>query len=68
VPITRFLARDLSAVIAAKHPDDLVFTTRGGHALRLSNWRHGAFLPACMEAKVSGQFRIHDLRHTAASL
>ena len=34
---------------------------------------HGAiiratFLPACAKAKVSGQFRIHDLRHTAASL
>jgi hypothetical protein len=32
VPIPRFLARELAAVTAATHPDDLVFTTRGGHA------------------------------------
>ena len=68
VPIPRFLARELMAATSAKHADDLVFTTRGGHALRLSNWRRAAFLPACAKTKVSGQFRIHDLRHTAASL
>jgi len=68
VPIPRFLARELMAATSAKHADDLVFTTRGGHALRLSNWRRAAFLPACAKTKVSDQFRIHDLRHTAASL
>lgn len=39
-----------------------------GHALRLSNRRRATFLPACTTAKVSSQFRIHNLRHTAASL
>ena len=68
VPIPRFLAGELADVTATKHADDLVFTTRSGHALRLSNWRRAAFLPACARAKVRSQFRIHDLRHTAASL
>jgi len=36
--------------------------------LRLSNWRHAIFLPACARARISPRFRIHDLRHTAASL
>lgn len=68
VPVPRFLARELADITAIKHADDLVFTRRGGHALRLSNWRRSAFLPACHKAKVSDDFRIHDLRHTAASL
>jgi len=40
----------------------------GGTALRLSNWRQANFLPARARAGLSGRFRIHDLRHTAASL
>ena len=37
-------------------------------SLRLSNWRRAVFLPARNRAGVSARFRIHDLRHTAASL
>jgi integrase len=36
--------------------------------LRLSNWRRAVFLPACSRPRISTRFRIHDLRHTAASL
>jgi integrase len=36
--------------------------------MRLSNWRQAVFLPARRAAGVSDRFRIHDLRHTAASL
>jgi integrase len=36
--------------------------------VRLSNWRRAAFLPARSHAGLSDRFRIHDLRHTAASL
>jgi integrase len=68
VPIPRFLARELSAATTGKHTDDLVVTMPGGSVLRLSNWRRATFLPARARAGLSGRFRIHDLRHTAASL
>ena len=68
MPVPRFLAREISAFIAGKHPDDLVFTMPGGSMARLSNWRRAVFLPARSRAGVSTRFRIHDLRHTAASL
>jgi integrase len=48
--------------------DDLVFTVAGGSVLRLSNWRRAVFLPARIQAGVSARFRLHDLRHSAASL
>jgi integrase len=34
--------------------------------MRQSNWRYATFLPA--RAGLSTRFRVHDLRHTAASL
>jgi integrase len=54
--------------MANKKPDDLVFTTPGGHLLRLPNWRRETFLLARSRAGISPRFRVHDLRHTAASL
>jgi integrase len=67
VSVPRFLARELSAATAGKHTDDLVFTMPGGSVLRLSNWQRATFLPARARAGLSDRFRIHDLRHTAAS-
>ena len=68
VPIPRFLAREIFAATIGKVADDLVFTMPGGTTLRLSNWRLVTFIPARARAGLSGRFRIHDLRHTAASL
>ena len=39
-----------------------------GSVVRLSNWRRAVFLPARDRSGLSTRFRIHDLRHTAASL
>ena len=39
-----------------------------GSILRLSNWRRATFIPARAASRLSARFRIHDLRHTAASL
>jgi integrase len=58
VPIPRFLAIELSALMTGKKPDDLVFTTPGGHLLRLPNWRPEAFLSARSRA---------DIRRTGSS-
>jgi integrase len=40
----------------------------GDTALRLANWRQATFLPVRARAGLSSRFRVHDLRHTAASL
>lgn len=66
VPVPRFVAAELAAVVDGKRPDDLVFTMPGGSVMRLSNWRHATFVPARTRAGLSDRFRIHDLRHTAA--
>lgn len=54
-------------LLAGKAPDDVVFTSPDGMPLRLGNWRSRVFLPACRAAGIEG-LRVHDLRHTAASL
>ena len=68
VPMPRFLALEMAAAIAGRHADDLAFTMPGGTVMRLANWRQAVFLPARAQAGLSSRFRIHDLRHTAASL
>ena len=40
----------------------------GGSVMRMSNWRRAIFVPARARAGLSDRFRVHDLRHTAASL
>ena len=68
VPLPRFVAAELAAGVDGKRPDELVFTMPGGSVMRLSNWRLATFKPARTRAGLSDRFRIHDLRHTAASL
>jgi len=68
VPVPRFVAAELAEAVTGKHPDDLVFTVPSGSVVRLPNWRRAVFLPARAQAGLSDRFRIHDLRHTAASL
>jgi site-specific recombinase XerD len=45
----------------------LVFTTSSGAPLRSSNFRQRIWLPATDACGLAG-LRVHDLRHTAASL
>jgi integrase len=68
VPIPRFLASGLSALAARKNTEDLGITTPSGSAMRLPNWSRSDFRPARSKAGVSNRIRVHDLRHTAASL
>ena len=68
VPLPRFLAAASAAAVAGRHVDQPVFTMPGGSVMRLSNWRRSAFIPARRRAGLSDRFRVHDLRHTAASL
>ena len=50
-----------------KSSQGLVFTTTHGNPIRSAAFRHRVFLPACQRADVR-PLRIHDLRHTCASL
>ncbi|HEX6236757.1 MAG TPA: site-specific integrase [Acidimicrobiales bacterium] len=67
VPVPRFLARQLGEHVAELDPRALVFTTASGAPLRSSNFRQRVWLPAVEACGLEG-LRVHDLRHTAASL
>ena len=57
------LAEHLGSVAS----DELVFTAPRGGPLRSSTWRRQVWVPATSEVGVEA-LRVHDLRHTAASL
>ncbi len=64
--------RDLLAEHLARHvaedPDALVFTSPQGQPLRNTNFRRQVWYRAVAESGLPGGLRIHDLRHTCASL
>jgi integrase len=61
------LADHLSRVEAST-PHAFVFTTTNGAPLRLTNFRRRVWIPAVARAGLHEDLRIHDLRHTCASL
>jgi integrase len=64
--LCQLLARDLAAV--SDDPDALVFTGPEGGPLRNSWFHRRVWDPARNAASVPSDLRIHDLRHTCASL
>nr|MBA2338523.1 site-specific integrase [Acidimicrobiia bacterium] len=66
VTMPEALAARLARHLADVDPDGHVFTRRG-RPLRSAAWRSGIWRPALREAGID-YLRIHDLRHTAASL
>ena len=67
VPVPRFLAVQLGEHVEGLDPQGLVFTTPAGAPLRSSNFRQRCWLEAVEACGLDG-LRVHDLRHTAASL
>ena len=67
VPVPRFLAGELAALVAGKRPTDFVFSAEKGGVLHLRNFRRKTFDPAVKAAGLDG-LTPHALRHTAASL
>ena len=64
--LCEMLARHLENVPA--DPSALVFTAPDGGAMRHANWRNRVWVPSVAAAGLPAGLRIHDLRHTAASL
>ncbi len=71
VVIPGFLRELLAAHLAANVSDDseaLIFTSLEGQPLRNSNFRRRVWHRATADAGLAEGLRIHDLRHTCASL
>lgn len=71
VVIPGFLRDLLAEHLSRSVPDDpaaLVFTSPKGYPLRNTNFRRNIWYPALAEAGLPEGLRIHDLRHTCASL
>jgi integrase len=70
VRLPRFLAEELGTYLASRPsgPDDLVFTAPRGGLLREHKLVERYFKPATILAGLPPTLRMHDLRHTAASL
>ena len=64
----RFMTEDHLSRFVEPAGDALVFTSSNGKPLRLSNFRNRVWRPAVMQTGLPEDLRIHDLRHTAASL
>lgn len=67
VPLPDFLAKRLAQHLLMIDDDNLVFPTEDGDYLRSPDGRRGWFARAVREAGLP-RMRIHDLRHTCASL
>lgn len=71
VVLPRLISERLAVHLAARVPDEpdaLVFANKVGNPLRNSNFRHRVWQPACRAAGMPKGLRIHDMRHTTASL
>lgn len=70
VRLPRFLRDELAAYLTDRRhsPTDLVFTMPVGGPLRASKWVERYFRPAVHAAGLPEGLRLHDLRHSAASL
>ena len=70
VAIPAFLAEDLRAHLESiqEEQEALVFTSPRGTPLRVSNFRRRVWWPSLERAGLSREVRIHDLRHTCATM
>ena len=68
VPLVADLVPIVDRWSAGKTPDAWLFSAPGGGPLRESNWKRSVGWSAATTAAGFDGFRVHDLRHTAASL
>lgn len=70
VPLPGALVEEVAGLVEGRAAGALVFGTARGTPLSASNWRQRVWLPALEDVAgaVPDGVRVHDLRHTAASL
>lgn len=68
VPLVLDLLPIVDRWSAGKAPDEWLFGAPRGEALRESNWKRSVAWSAATTAVGIPGFRVHDLRHTAASV
>lgn len=68
VVLPSFLVEQLAAGVTDVEPDGLVFSSPMGQPLRISNFTKRVWKPAVEAAGLNPALRVHDLRHTCASL
>ncbi len=70
VPLPTFLADMLAAHLedVPPEPDSLLFTNSAGGPMDWANFRRRIWQPSLVAAQLDPKLRIHDLRHTAASI
>lgn len=68
VPITQALRPYVVAAAAGKQPDDLLFSGPAGGRLTGANFRRAVEWPKVRAALGRSDLRVHDLRHTFATI
>jgi len=68
VVLPRFVIEMLAERVEEVEDEAFVFTSPEGAPLRSPNWRRRVWAPALKAAGLPPTIRIHDLRHTCASL
>jgi integrase len=70
VAMPAFLTALVVEQMDGRAPDAYLFTDSAGGPMRMGNWRYRVFLPAVKRSLPPElhRLRIHDLRHTAASI
>jgi integrase len=69
VAVPAFLVDDLAPLMEGVDRESLVFRDADGGPIRGTNWKRRAFDPAARAIGLTPPpLRVHDLRHTAASL
>jgi len=68
VPLVAELVPVIDRWAAGKEPEAWLFAAPGGGPLRVSNWKRSVGWRAARVAAGVPDVRVHDLRHTAASL
>lgn len=68
VPLQPFVADELEKIIDGRKPDDWVFQTKRGIVVDRKRWYFHTWRKLMDAGNYPDGLRIHDLRHTAASL